>query len=228
MYKEKFSCLLYADDLVLISENENGLQCCLNKLTEYCKNWNLSINEEKSKVIIFNKSGRKINRKFNIGNQTLETVNKYTYLGIEISSNGNFNGAIKQLCSKAKKALGRLKRILYSVQTDVRLYLDLFDKLIAPIFLYGCEIWGAYVIPPSPCISPDDITLYFKVEFERVYVNYLKYVLGVNTKACNIAVLSEVGKYPYSLEVLTRVCKNWYRMENVNPESLLHDVYRCN
>ena len=139
LYKEKLNCLLYADDLVLISESEHGLQCCLDKLYTYCTNWNLKINVEKSKVVIFNKSGKKNMRKFFIGNQELEISNKYTYLGIEIAANGNFVGAIRQLCEKANKSLGRLKRTLFGDKIDIRLYLDFFDKLIAPIFLYGCE-----------------------------------------------------------------------------------------
>ena len=49
------SCLLYADDLVLISESQEGLQNCLNKTWEYCKSWGLEINYTKSKVMIFNK-----------------------------------------------------------------------------------------------------------------------------------------------------------------------------
>ena len=59
LYNEKLNCMLYADDLILISESELGLQCCLDKLHAYCKNWNLNINVEKSKVSIFNTSGKK-------------------------------------------------------------------------------------------------------------------------------------------------------------------------
>ena len=32
---ETINCLMYADDLILISETEDGLQKCLNKLAEY-------------------------------------------------------------------------------------------------------------------------------------------------------------------------------------------------
>lgn len=56
------SCLMYADDIVLISESAKGLQNCLNKLSKYCDIWNLSVNIDKSKVIIFNKSGRVIKK----------------------------------------------------------------------------------------------------------------------------------------------------------------------
>ena len=32
------------------------------------------------------------------------------------------------------------KIIKYSLPFDI--YLDLYDKLIIPIMLYGCEVWG--------------------------------------------------------------------------------------
>jgi hypothetical protein len=52
------SCLLYADELVLLSESQEGLQNCLNKTWEYCKSWGLQINYAMSKVMIFNKGSR--------------------------------------------------------------------------------------------------------------------------------------------------------------------------
>ena len=85
--------------------------------------WNLSINIGKSKVVIFNKSGRKMYRRFSIGNIELEVhvVNTYIYLETGITSNGSFTDIIKQLCSKATKSLRRLKRILFSTKKDIRL-----------------------------------------------------------------------------------------------------------
>jgi hypothetical protein len=54
------SCLLHADDIVLLSQSAEGLQNVLNKLKLFCDKWNLSVNTEKTKVMIFNKSGRKL------------------------------------------------------------------------------------------------------------------------------------------------------------------------
>ena len=34
----KLNCLLFADDVVLLSKTEQGMQTCLNRLQEYCKN----------------------------------------------------------------------------------------------------------------------------------------------------------------------------------------------
>ena len=46
--------LLYADDLVILSESEKGLQTALNLLNKYCTTWRLKINTDKTKVIFFN------------------------------------------------------------------------------------------------------------------------------------------------------------------------------
>jgi hypothetical protein len=35
------TCLLYADDFVLLSESKSGLQSSLNILGTYCSNWKL-------------------------------------------------------------------------------------------------------------------------------------------------------------------------------------------
>ena len=41
-----------------MSEKASGLQSALDKLNTYCDKWDLDINVEKTKIMIFNKSGR--------------------------------------------------------------------------------------------------------------------------------------------------------------------------
>ena len=57
LLNDKLSCLMYADDLVLLSEDEKGLQNCLQKLHNYTQKWGLSINQKK--VMIFQNNGPK-------------------------------------------------------------------------------------------------------------------------------------------------------------------------
>ena len=42
------NCLLYADDLLLLSETENGLK----ELGHYAKVWKLSVNLKKTKIMV--------------------------------------------------------------------------------------------------------------------------------------------------------------------------------
>ena len=75
----ELSCLLYADDLVLLSESKAGLQNCLTKLDRYTKKWKLNINFKKSKVMVFGTPTQ--NRLhstsvWSINQNTLENVNE--------------------------------------------------------------------------------------------------------------------------------------------------------
>ena len=45
--------LLYADDTLLLSESEAGLQGALLATEEYCAQWKIVINPLKSKVVVF-------------------------------------------------------------------------------------------------------------------------------------------------------------------------------
>ncbi len=47
--------LLYADDAVIMREE---LHIGLNVLEEYCTKWKITLNTDKSKVVIFRKGGR--------------------------------------------------------------------------------------------------------------------------------------------------------------------------
>ena len=58
IHNTSISSLLYADDIVLISNSAEGLQRAMNKLGNFCQVWNLTVNISKTKVIVFNKSGR--------------------------------------------------------------------------------------------------------------------------------------------------------------------------
>jgi hypothetical protein len=111
----KLNCLLYADDLVLLSESEKGLQSCLEQLNSYCSKWKLKINISKTKIIIFSKGKRKwSNFRFMINDQKIEVVEKHKYLGVILTYNGNLKHAADQLCNKALKATFSLKsKILY-------------------------------------------------------------------------------------------------------------------
>ena len=97
------NCLLYADDLVILSESKFGLQKSLKVLESYCKKWKLNVNLKKTKILIFCSPAQK--RLFQnvscvFGGQVVEKVEEYTYLGLTFRYNGNFK--FKQLiyCTK--------------------------------------------------------------------------------------------------------------------------------
>ena len=106
------NCMVFADDLVLLSNTAEGLQCCLDKLLTYTRRWNLKVNIDMTKVIIFNKGGHIIKRlNFWLSTEPISITQQYCYLGIIFTPSGSFNSAITNLTDKAMKAFFRLKQL---------------------------------------------------------------------------------------------------------------------
>ena len=52
--------LLYADDTVLFSDSETDMQHALNIFHSYCKTWKLTVNVEKTNIVVFLVGAKKI------------------------------------------------------------------------------------------------------------------------------------------------------------------------
>ena len=87
----KLNCLLYTDDIVLLSETAEGLQNSLDKVSQYCKKWGMEINTDKTKSLVFNSTGRLFPVTLMIDNQLIEKVKHYRYLGVMINASGSFS-----------------------------------------------------------------------------------------------------------------------------------------
>ena len=86
------TCLMLADDILLLSESAEGLQKSLDKLSEYCKKWQLSVTVKKTKAIIFQQRNIPYNKSdFYLIGCILEKVLKNKYLGNLIEASGKFH-----------------------------------------------------------------------------------------------------------------------------------------
>ena len=82
----------------------------------------------------------------------------------------------------------------------VKLGLELFDKLVMPILLYGSEVWG--------CEIRDRI--------EAVQRRYCRTLLGVNSQTQNDIVLAECGRLPLYPIYMSRCVKFWLKVVNAH------------
>ena len=119
--------LLYADDTVVMSESSNGLKNALNIYNDYCKDWKLTVNIKKLKVVIFAK-GRQARYSFVLDDQTLDIENEYKYLGVPFIRSGSFFAAKKLLAGQAEKAMYGLIRKSRSLVLPIDLQIELFEK----------------------------------------------------------------------------------------------------
>ena len=108
------------------------------------KRWKLTVNPNKSKILIFRKGGRlPQNLQFYYGDIVLEITSKFTHLGIVFTTGGSFSETQSTLSGQAQKAIFALNRNINKfVNINPSHVLDLFDKLISPILCYAPEVWG--------------------------------------------------------------------------------------
>ena len=208
--------LLYADDLVLISETKNGLQQCLNKLQKYCEKNRITVNNKKTKVMIVQKRKSKIvPTNLSFADKTIDFCNSYTYLGSIISNTGNFKININELSKSASRAmynlLGSTNKFLSG---NIRILIDLFDKIILPICTYNCEVWGAslFTMKFSPCDFLSEKQC--KNPIDKLHLKFLKHILGVNQRATNWAVLSETNRNSLITKVIEKMIGYWINIKN--------------
>jgi hypothetical protein len=64
---EKVYCLAYADDMVLLAEDEEGMAHMMGKLEGYLEEKRLEVNVEKTKVMRFRRGGEGLKRRFGGG-----------------------------------------------------------------------------------------------------------------------------------------------------------------
>jgi hypothetical protein len=194
----KLFVLLYADDIALLSETKEGLQNGLDLLGEYCKTSKLTINTNKSKIMIFRKGGRYQNDlQFRYNGETLDIVSTFNYLGIVLSSGGSFTQACNTLAGQAMKAYFKLKCYLHKF-TNIKVshQIELFDKLVLPILNYGAETWGYNIA----------------TKIERVHLLFCKQLLGVKTQTQNNFIYGELGRLPLRLNRLVIIIKYWFKI----------------
>ena len=101
--------IMYADDMVLLAEIA-GLRTLLNSLSKYTHKWDLTLNTNKSKVVVFRNSGKlRDNEKWYYNGCQLESVNEFNDLGILFFYNGKFSRTQK------KRAAEQGRKALFSI-----------------------------------------------------------------------------------------------------------------
>lgn len=100
--KEKFWCLEYADDIVLLATSEEELKEMMERLEKYLDRKKLILSEGKSKVMVCRKSGeRKKNSVWRWKDKEIEEVVEFSYFGYVFKSSRSCQGQIDNLVKKA-------------------------------------------------------------------------------------------------------------------------------
>jgi len=136
--------LLYADDIVFIAPDPDILQNMINKLHKYCDLWDLRVNLNKSKIMVFRKKGRlKKSYNWKYGYTLIEVVTSYKYLGVNFVSTGQFGSHLDTQLAVAKMGLNTVYRSFFNLQSrNIESYFKLFDSVFRSVLCYAAQVWG--------------------------------------------------------------------------------------
>ena len=191
----KVMLLLYADDTVLFSNTENDMQLALDNFHLYCTKWRLTVNTDKTKIVVFS-GGKHKTYSFTLNGSNLEVTNEYKYLGSVFTRGGSFTTAKHHIAEQANKALFLLLKKIRTFSLPFDIQIELFDKTIRPILLYEAEVWG---------FGNCDV-------IDRVQLKFLKYIFKLKKSTPSYMIYGELGLFPISVEIRHRALSFWSKL----------------
>ena len=202
--------LMYADDTVIISETCDGLQNMLNALLTYTKKWNLTVNIDKTKIMVF-RNGKKLNENetWTFDGKRLDIVDQFNYLGILLNYNGKFLQTQKHIAQQGQKALFAISSTLRKFNFNIETKCSIFDTYVGSILNYGAEIWGFHKA----------------LDVEKVHLMFLKRILGVKKNTYNNLVYCELGRFPLYIKRKIKIFKYWLKLRS-STNCILNACYK--
>lgn len=136
---KRLETVLFADDQVIVAENENDLQRSVYSLEKVMAKYDMTISSKKTKTIAF-KGKDPIRSKIVINGKIVEQVNTFRYLGMDISYKGEVD--IENKLYKFIKLTGLLNRTMPVNKVRKETRVKVYNTLAVPTLTYGCENWA--------------------------------------------------------------------------------------
>ncbi|KAL4113922.1 hypothetical protein QTP88_017474 [Uroleucon formosanum] len=142
---EGYTCLAYADDLVLLGDTRQDVIQILSDLMKASKQMGLSVNQEETKYMLLSrKTKSEENMKdLEVDGLTFQQVSSFKYLGVNVNNTNCMHEEIKLRLQSANKAyfamLSLFKSRFLSKKTKEKLY----TIYLRPIATYGCNTWAS-------------------------------------------------------------------------------------
>ena len=204
-------CLTYADDVLILAEDEKGMQDLLNFVNALCRIWRLKINFSKTNAIHFrNKGKNQSNFEFKVGNQNVEYTSVYRYLGVHINEYLDFSGTEDTLSKAGGRALGSvISKIQNYRDVDYKTYSKLYYSCVVPVIDYCSGIWG------------------FK-QFDKIDMvqnRAIRYFMGVHRFTPILAFTGDMGWITSTHRRWVNMIRLWNRLVSMDTSMLTRIVF---
>ena len=140
--------LLYADDLVLVCNNENSLKDFVSRFDQVTKNAGLEISVKKTKILISDSGEPKPSTQSNLTlcrgdtEEAVETVKEFVYLGSLLTESGGNTKEITRRINLGTFKFNQLLKPLWNQPcVSLKTKLSIYKSVVMNTVLYGCEAW---------------------------------------------------------------------------------------
>ena len=209
--KEKVSILLYADDMVLLAQNEFDLQLMLNSLHKWCVQWRVNVNCSKSNIVHFRPPSKQPTHFiFKYDTKVLERVSDYKYLGVCLDECLNYKKCSSILADSAGRALGGIISKFKNLKDcGFKTFTKLFDAGVIPILNYGAEIWGHGNYPKC----------------DYIMNRAMRFFLGVHRFAPTTGVQGDMGWMSLKYRRYISILRFWNRLQLMDENRLTKRIF---
>ena len=155
------------------------------------------------------RQSRQSERNFFFGETPTEECKSHTYLGTVISSNRKFKANIQQLCKTASRAMYTLLSHTNKYSGgNIKLLMDLFDKITVHICTYTSEVCSAAFFTKQYSDHSFLSENQQKNPLKKIQISFLKDLLGVHSRSTNWTVLSETNSKPILCKIILKIEDN--------------------
>ena len=138
---EKIGCLLWMDDVVLISDNPKELQKMLDITYRIAGKYHIEFGEEKSKAMTI---GTRKKPDLHLGDMKLEHVTNYKYLGELLDDKMKLETHLDKVRTKTEGTYQMILSLAYDPyfnDIEMETIWELVETCVISVITYGAETW---------------------------------------------------------------------------------------
>ena len=206
----KISTVIYADDLLLMSQSKEGIIKQIRIVENYCTQNGLQINYDKTKIMIKNINTNYTHLEIRIHNvtRTIEIVKEYKYLGVMISKNNNKH--VEMLVKNGRKSSFMTAKLLKEFGNINGCFLKQTYEMIALSKMkYGAEL----------CFYNNLSNL------NKIQNQFYKRFCHLKNATPTYCLIGEFGIYPIEFHFYKAALNYWTKMKNKDNTSLVRRLY---
>ena len=137
LLKQFLACILFADDLTLLSPSRSALQKLIDICRAYCEKFCLSFNTSKSKIMLFGKNVGEF-KPLKLNDDNICLVDEIKYLGTTVVSGKSISFTARPDITSFYRAANSVLNVLSDAHEDV--LMSLLYTNCMPILTYACAV----------------------------------------------------------------------------------------